>query len=67
MQKLCDVLLAAPCTINSNSYHPQCLMLASSFAGIIWYWFGPALPYTVTGVVAVLVAAYFLIAFREKE
>jgi hypothetical protein len=37
-----------------------CALGASSFAGLLWYSFGPAVTFVVTAVVAVLVAVYVL-------
>lgn len=50
-----------------SGFQSICLMLASSFAGLIWYSFGPSATFTATGVVAVLVAVYFSVAIRIKN
>jgi len=39
-----------------------CAMLASSMAGLIWFLFGAAATFMVTGIATVMVMAYFLIA-----
>lgn len=38
-----------------------CALGASSFAGLLWYTFGPSVTFVVTAVVAIIVAAYMLV------
>lgn len=50
-----------------SGFQSICLMLASSFAGLIWYSFGPSATFIATGVVAILVAVYFSVAIRIND
>ncbi|WP_369765489.1 MFS transporter [Flavobacterium sp. WC2429] len=41
-------------------------MLASSLAGLIWYQFGPATTFIVTGISSIFILFYFILVTKEK-
>jgi MFS family permease len=41
-----------------------CTMLASSLAGLIWFWYGESVTFIVTGVVTLFVVFYFLVVIK---
>ena len=45
-----------------SGFQSVCTMLASSLAGLIWYQFGAAVIFIITGIAALCVITYFLIA-----
>jgi MFS family permease len=47
-----------------NSFSSICSLLASTMAGLIWYAFGPAVMFLVSGVGALAVAGYFIFKIR---
>lgn len=49
-----------------SGFQSICTMLASVFAGLIWYRFGAMATFMVSGVVGFIVVGYFLIVGREN-
>lgn len=49
-----------------SSFQSICTMLASALAGLIWYRFGAAVTFIVTGIATVCVIVYFLIAIPSQ-
>jgi hypothetical protein len=47
-------------------FQSLCALFASAFAGWLWYAFGPAVTFVVTGAVAVGVLGYLLVVMREE-
>lgn len=45
-----------------SGFQSVCTMLASSFAGLIWYQFGATATFVTTGIATLLVVSYFLFA-----
>jgi hypothetical protein len=41
-------------------------MLASSLAGLIWFQFGSAATFLITGIVTILVVLYFVLVVQEQ-
>ncbi|MBK7819032.1 MAG: MFS transporter [Sphingobacteriaceae bacterium] len=50
-----------------SSFQSICTMLASSFAGILWYQFGARTTFIVTGIVTSIVILYFLKYLPKQE
>ncbi|MGZ5287184.1 MAG: MFS transporter, partial [Flavisolibacter sp.] len=48
-----------------SGFQSICTMLASSFAGLIWFQFGASAAFVFTGIMTVLVIAYFVLVVKE--
>jgi MFS family permease len=49
-----------------SSFQSICTMLASSLAGLIWFQFGSAATFLITGIVTILVVLYFVLVVQEQ-
>ncbi|SDX66860.1 MFS-type transporter involved in bile tolerance, Atg22 family [Flavobacterium degerlachei] len=50
-----------------SAFQSLCTMLASSFAGLIWYNFGSNTTFIVTGTASILILLYFIFMTSEKK
>ena len=50
-----------------SGFQSICALLASAWTGFIWYYFSASLAFWISGVVAMLVAFYFIINFPGRE
>lgn len=48
-----------------SGFQSICTMLASSFAGLIWFQFGAGATFIVTGIATVLISAYFVLTVKQ--
>ena len=48
-----------------SSFQSICTMLASSFAGLIWFQFGAAATFLATGIITIIVVLYFIFALPD--
>lgn len=49
------------------SFQSICLMLSSSFAGILWYFFGSNMTFLFTGIATLLVVIYFYVVVNKPK
>lgn len=50
-----------------SSFQSICTMLASSFAGLIWFQFGASATFLVTGIITIMVALYFILVLPNSS
>ena len=50
-----------------SSFQSICTMLASSFAGLIWYKFGASATFIISGSITLIVVVYFWIAIEDPS
>lgn len=48
-----------------TGFQSICTMIASSFAGFLWYEYGPEFTFLLTGTITLLVVTYFLVFVKE--
>ena len=52
---------------NFTAFQSICTMLASSMTGLIWYQFGATIAFTLTAIITLFVAIYFMTNIPKPE
>ena len=50
-----------------SGFQSICALLASGWTGLVWFYFGSATAFLITGIVTILVAFYFIILLPKKD